>query len=159
VRGTRSTGTQTVRDVMQADVVAVVPEMTIAELVQTFVDEHVRGAPVLGPTGKVVGLVSQTDVLRLLLPAHVGTAAAGTETGARRAGGRTASPPDRDLGRVRVHEIMRPVDHVCAPGDPLARLVGSFSKDGLQRVVVIENDILVGIVTPANLMHALAGDD
>jgi CBS domain-containing protein len=136
VQGTYA-GVKTVRDVMKPQVVTVVPEMTVRELVQTFLEEHVRGAPVLGPTGKVIGIVSEADVLRAMLHA------------------RSAEEEARDLDGVRVGEIMGPVGLVFAPGDAVTCVARSFAADGVQRVVVIENDILLGIVTPADLMRSL----
>jgi len=158
MQGSRGARPATVGDVMQADVVTVVPEMTVAELVQTFLAEHVRGAPVLGSTGKVIGLVSETDVLRLLLPAQAQAEAAQVRSGTGCAPRQSPATPRRDLCCVRVGEIMGPVDAVFGPDDPLASIARSFSRDGLQRVVVIENDILLGIVTPADLMRSLNGD-
>jgi CBS domain-containing protein len=55
----------TVRDIMQSEVLAVVPEMTVRELIHLLLEERISGAPVLGPTGKVLGVVSSTDVLRM----------------------------------------------------------------------------------------------
>jgi len=130
----------TVGDVMKPHVVTVVPEMTVAELVQTFLEKHVRGAPVLGPTGKVIGVVSETDVLRRVLDA------AGAD------GRREAA-----LDRVRVGEIMGPIGPVFAPLDPITRAAHTFACDRVQRAVVIDNDILLGIVTPADLMPGLDG--
>lgn len=143
VQSTRGRRAQTVRDIMRHDVVTVVPQMTVRELVQVFLEEHVRGAPVLGPTGKVIGLVSETDVLRMMLPAH--------QYGA-------LAPPCCDVDRLRVADIMGPVPFVFAPGDAVSRVARTFAADGVQRVVVIENDMLLGIVTPADLMPALDGD-
>jgi CBS domain-containing protein len=137
---TREIRVKTVRDVMKPHVVTVVPEMTVRELVQTFLEDHVRGAPVLGPTGKVIGIVSEADVLRLVLRAQAAPAEA------------------LNLDRVRVGEIMGPVGFVFAPGDAVTRVARTFAADGVQRVVVIENDILLGIVTPADLMRSLDGE-
>jgi CBS domain-containing protein len=128
-----------VRDVMKPEVVTVVPEMTVGELVQTFLEEHVRGAPVLGPTGKVIGIVSESDVLRLML----------------RCGGCNPRNGPGRLDEIRVGEIMGPVDSVFAPGDPLALVAQAFARDHLQRAVVIEDDYLLGIVTPADLIPAV----
>lgn len=130
-----------VRDVMKPDVVTVVPEMTVGELVRTFLEEHVRGAPVLGPTGKVIGIVSETHVLGLVLR-FAGDEAPRT------------SPAAGRFHEVPVGEIMGPVDTVFAPGDPLALVAESFARDHVQRAVVIEDDYLLGIVTPADLMAA-----
>jgi CBS domain-containing protein len=127
----RAASARTVRDVMEPRVVSVVPEMTVRELVETFQEEHIRGAPVLGPSGKVIGMVSESDVLRRT-----------TQAGC-------------DPARVRVGDIMRPVGTTFAPGDDLQALFRFFAADGVQRVAVIENDILLGIVTPADVLRGL----
>ena len=120
---------RTVRDVMASRVVSVVPEMTARELVETFLEEHIRGAPVLDPAGKVIGMVSESDVLR-----HA----------------------RGDLGRVRVGDIMGPVGDTFAPDDELRALARFFAADGVQRVAVVEHGILLGIVTPADVLRAVA---
>ncbi|MEX2569966.1 MAG: CBS domain-containing protein [Gemmatimonadota bacterium] len=58
-------GVRTVRDVMQREVVAAVPEMTVRELIQVLLEHRVSGAPVLDGRGKLAGVVSMTDVLEL----------------------------------------------------------------------------------------------
>jgi CBS domain-containing protein len=153
---------------MEPHVVTVVPEMTVRELVETFQEEHIRGAPVLGPSGKVIGMVCESDVLRHALgPVPVdGEAAAclsasahpwerdgadAVATRTRSAAGLAAC----DLGQVRVGEIMGPVGATFAPGDELQVLSRFFAADGVQRVAVIENDILLGIVTPADVLRGL----
>ena len=52
------------KDIMQTDVVAVAPELTLRELVEILGEHGVSGAPVVA-NGKVVGVVSTTDILEL----------------------------------------------------------------------------------------------
>jgi CBS domain-containing protein len=127
----------TVREVMRPRVVTVVPQMTVRELAHTFLEERVRGAIVIGPSGKVVGVVTETDVLRALLGAP------------RDAGGQ---PEACDPDRRRVGDIMGPPGLVVAPGETLRRLAQAFACDGVQRAVVMDDGMLLGIVTPADLM-------
>ena len=124
----RAPAARTVREAMEPRVVSVVPEMTVRELVETFQEERIRGAPVLDPAGKVIGMVSESDVLR-----HA-----------------------RDPDAARVGEIMGPVGAVFAPDDDLRALVRFFAADGVQRAAVIEHGILLGIVTPADVLRAVA---
>jgi CBS-domain-containing membrane protein len=56
---------QRVADIMQSDVVTTTPEATVRELVQLLTDESVSGVPVLDTNGKVQGVVSMTDVVRM----------------------------------------------------------------------------------------------
>ena len=163
---TRAASARTVRDVMKPRVVTVVPEMTVRELVETFQEECIRGAPVLGRSGKVIGMVSESDVLRHALgntqePAGANVRLA-TPAWAAAGGGDAAATLTRpamlsacDLGEVRVGEIMGPVGATCAPDDELQALSRFFAADGVQRVAVVENDILLGIVTPADVLRGL----
>jgi len=52
-----------VADVMQTPVRAVQADATVAEVVQRLADTHVSGVPVVDNGGRLVGVVSTTDVL------------------------------------------------------------------------------------------------
>jgi predicted transcriptional regulator len=122
----------TVRDIMQSEVLAVVPEMTVRELIHLLLEERISGAPVLGPTGKVLGVVSSTDVLRM--------AASGTA-------------PD-----ARVAEIMTPVAFTVHPEESLSDLARFFRRGRVHRALVMEDGVLLGVVTPFDVLHALPED-
>lgn len=55
-----------VSDVMQRDIVAVTPETSVQELLNVLADRQISGVPVVGDGGAVVGVVSATDVIRLV---------------------------------------------------------------------------------------------
>jgi predicted transcriptional regulator len=125
----RSAG-RSVRDVMSMEVVSVVPEMTMRELAETLLEARVRGAPVLDPCGKLLGEVSSEDVVRL--------AANGGVDG------------------VRVRDAMHVPARVVRPDEPVAALLSAFVHGGLRRALVVENDILLGVVTPMDALRALS---
>jgi len=50
-------------DIMTESVVTATPEMTIHDAATLFVDDHIGGLPVIDATGKVVGVVSHSDLL------------------------------------------------------------------------------------------------
>lgn len=53
-----------VAELMQTDVRSIAPDATIAEVVQAMADLRVSGLPVVSDSGKVLGVVSATDVLQ-----------------------------------------------------------------------------------------------
>ena len=129
----------TVRDVMQTDVVAVVPEMTVRELIHLLLEERISGAPVLAPTGKVLGVVSGTDVLRL----------------ASRPSSRLADAagfPERCVA-----DIMTPVVFTVHPEESLSDLARFFRQGRVHRALVMENGMLLGVVTPFDMVQSLFG--
>jgi CBS domain-containing protein len=121
-----------VRDVMQTDVIAVVPEMTVRELIHLLLEERITGAPVLAPTGKVLGVVSGTDVLRL------------------------ASQPSSRLDRS-VGDIMTPVVFTVDPSESLSDLARFFRRGRVHRALVMEDGVLLGVVTPFDMVQSLFG--
>lgn len=131
----------TARDVMRIQMVTVVPEMTVRELGQTLLESGVRAAPVLDPAGKILGVASQSDVTRATL-----------ETG-RRSNGRV--PCGCGVDTLRVSDVMGPVGHIISPDEPVRRLVSRFVRDRVQRALVVENGMLLGIVTPIDVLGAI----
>lgn len=135
VAAARALRTTTAGDVMRMHMVTVVPEMTVRELAQTLLEAGVRSAPVLAPTGKILGITSQTDLVRLAME---GSAAAGDGP-----------------GRLLVRDVMRPTGATIPPDEPLPRLVRRFVRERMQRALVVENGILLGIVTPLDVLTAI----
>lgn len=54
-----------VRDLMQTDVVTIAPDASVADLVRTLEESGISGAPVVDAERNLVGVVSGRDVLRL----------------------------------------------------------------------------------------------
>ena len=50
--------------IMTRPVITVTPDTTIAEAATTMLQRHVSGLPVVDPTGKLVGIISEGDFLR-----------------------------------------------------------------------------------------------
>ncbi len=134
----------TVRDVMRIQMVTVVPEMTVHELAQTLMDSGVRSVPVLGPTGKILGVASQVDVMRAAMAEAAHPSANGKGNGA-----------STGMDAQRVSSVMGPVGPTVTPDQSVRSLVRLFVRRRVQRALVVENDMLLGIVTPIDVLGAI----
>lgn len=144
----------TVRDVMRIQLVTVVPEMTVRELAHTLLESGVRAAPVLDPTGKILGVASQVDVTRLTLgewPLPAGAKPNGTGTHPSTESTGEQSP----LDRLRVRDVMSPIGPTVSPDESVKRLVSRFVRERLKRALVVENGMLLGIVAPIDVLGAI----
>jgi len=56
--------TLTANDVMSRDVFEVAQKVPLREAVRLLMKHHISGAPVVGPDGACVGVISTTDILR-----------------------------------------------------------------------------------------------
>jgi CBS domain-containing protein len=141
------------RDVMTPGVVSVVPEASILEAAKLMLQRKISGLPVVDRTGKLVGIISEGDFLRR------------SETGTQRqrsrwieffAGpGRLASEYVAASGR-KVHQVMTAEVHTATEDTTLEEIVHLMERNRVKRVPILRGSEVVGIVTRANLLHALA---
>ena len=143
-----------VADIMTRRVTTVGPDATVAEAAQFMLGRSISGLPVINQAGKVIGVVTEGDLLR--------RAETGTERRRSRwlefvvGAGRIADEYVRSHGR-KVREVMTSDVVTVTPETGLERVVELMERHGIKRLPVLENDKLVGIVSRANLLYALAG--
>jgi CBS domain-containing protein len=141
-------------DIMTRDVVSVRPETTLAEAVRLMLARQISGLPVVDGDGRLVGMLTEGDLLRR----------AETDTERRRARwlelllgpGRMAEEYVRTHGR-RIAEIMTPEVVAVAQEAPLDEVVRLMERHRIKRVPVLRDGALVGIVSRADLLRALSG--
>lgn len=51
------------KDIMTRDIITVSPTMTIKNLAMTLIKNQISGAPVAGKNGKIIGVVSEADIV------------------------------------------------------------------------------------------------
>ena len=64
---------KTASDIMTQDVVTVNKNQPISDLSKIFIENHFNGVPVLDNTGKVVGVVTQGDLIEKNKNLHIPT--------------------------------------------------------------------------------------
>lgn len=135
------------RDIMQRDVVVVREDAPLPDCVRLLCQKHITGVPVIDATRSMVGIVSQTDLLRheavllaALRKASEGAACAGWEEAAAR----------------RVRDIMSR-EVICGTEEtPVDRLVEAMLSRNIHRVVITAGRGVVGIVTTVDLARLVA---
>lgn len=133
--------------IMTRAVVTVDTKMPVSQLAALFRLHKVRTLPVVGQDGQFAGLVTETDLLRTLQkPEERGDG--GVLARMLRAG--------RDVVEPVAAEVMTPMVGTVSPVTPLGVLIDLLAEGAQQAVPVLEDGQLVGIVTRADLIAALA---
>jgi CBS domain-containing protein len=140
--------------IMTRSVISVNPDTTIVEAANIMLKRHVSGLPVVDETGKLVGVVSEGDFIRR------------SEIGTQRKRGRwlrfilgpgkSASDFVHEHGR-KVSEVMTPSPLTITEDTALAEIVDLMERNSVKRLPVVRGDKVVGIVSRANLLQAVAG--
>ncbi len=141
------------RDVMVSPVVTVKPDSSIKDVAQTLLDRRISAVPVVDADGKLLGMVSEGDLLH--------RSEAGTER--RRSWWLQAFAEDETLAAEFVKAHSRKVADVmtrdvvtASPDTPLHEIAALLESKMIKRVPIVENGRLVGIVSRANLIQAVA---
>lgn len=140
------------RNVMTRRVVSVSPDASILEAVRLMLQNRISGLPVVEGGGDLVGIVSEGDFLRR---AEIKTERRRSRWLELLAGpGKLASEYVHSHGR-KVRQVMTTDLHTITEDTPLDEVVKLMERHQVKRLPVLRDRKLVGIVTRANLMHAL----
>jgi CBS domain-containing protein len=139
--------------IMTRPVITVSPDTTILEAANLMLQRHISGLPVVDAAGKLVGIVSESDFIR--------RSEIGTQRKRNRLLNFILGPGQAATDFVHEHggkiaEIMTPEPVTITEDTSLEAIVTLMEKNRLKRLPVIRNDRVVGIVSRANLLQAVA---
>jgi len=145
-----SMGAQTVRDVMTKDVKTLCHDDHLSTAIEQMQEYEIRHLPVKHSDGKVVGVLSDKDILRFL-PVHQ-QASEEPETRFRQ---KLFATEDKEALHQRVDGVMSSEMHAVEPGMLLTDALEMFVKYGVCGLPVIEpgNGQLCGIVTKSDIIR------
>ncbi|MFO7298544.1 MAG: CBS domain-containing protein [Pseudomonadota bacterium] len=141
------------RDIMSKNVITVRRETSVHEIAQLMTDKRISGVPVVAEDGTILGMVSESDLLR--------RAEIGTEP-QRKWWLSFFSDPDllarqyRKTHGLKAEDVMsRPVVTIDEDAD-LSEIANTFEKRRVKRLPVVRDGKLVGIISRADIVKALS---
>jgi CBS-domain-containing membrane protein len=142
-----------VADVMTSDVITVQPETSLKKVAAILAERRISGVPVVDEDAKVVGVVSEADILF-------------KERGPSKRKGILAAftDPTYEIGRLKL-DARTAADAMTAPAQTIASwrsvssAAGQMLDESVNRLPVVDNGRLVGIVTRADLVRAFVRPD
>jgi len=143
------------RDVMVSPVITVKPSSTVREVAKLLLERRISAVPVVDDQGKLVGMVSEGDLMHR------------TEAGTERKRPWWLQGLTSDAGLAaeyikahahKVADIMTRRVITASPDTPLHEIARLFEINSIKRVPIVKDGQLVGIVTRANLIQAVASE-
>jgi CBS domain-containing protein len=142
-----------VKDIMTINVISIGADEPVVKAASLMLQNRISGLPVVDKEGELIGMVTEGDFLRR------------GELGTRRrrpkwlefivGPGKLAEEYVRTSGG-RVEEIMTPDPWTIREDASLEAVVEMMERHHIKRLPVTRGGRVVGIVSRANLMHALA---
>ena len=129
-----------VAELMQRNVKSIRCEASVAEAILTLADGHISGVPVVDASGKMVGVLSSSDLL-----------AAEAETG-------DESSRQALLENTEVQEIMTRRPYTVAPTAEVREAAQQMLYGDVHRLFVTDGDEVVGVISTTDIVRAVARD-
>lgn len=115
------------REIMTSKVYTVSPEASVQEVAQLLAREHISGVPVIDKDGKIIGVITEADIIRK----------------ATREG-------------LHVADIMSPEPVVVDEETWIDQIARLLTERNIKRVPVMHEGKLVGIVCRSDIVQAVA---
>jgi CBS-domain-containing membrane protein len=147
----------TARDIMTREVITILPEASVEDLAKLLKTHRISGVPVVNPTGVLVGVATQSDLVQRsqdldlppalnILDLHLFL-----ETPAH-----FQKRLEKLLGG-RVLDVMTTDPITVAPDTPVNDIAGLMTDQGVHTLPVVERGKVVGVVGKLDLIRGMAG--
>ncbi len=143
-----------IRDIMNKnELITIRPNTSIGDLQHVLTENGISGVPVVNDSGELIGVVSQSDILRFI----------GRELDQNLNFYSTLDKPhqfsgptlDHELRSRQVWEIMQTRLHTVSPIADIPTTARILRNHNIHRVLVVDGKKLVGIVTTFDLIRIL----
>jgi CBS domain-containing protein len=150
-----------VRDFMNCNVICLSPEDSIFDAAKIFSEKNISGAPVV-KDGKIVGIISISDIIRF-----ISMKLQKTETPLPSLSllifefiksskdYLTFKKEMKKISKVKVKDVMSTRVVCISPEASIIEAASLMEKNDVNRLPVVENDKLVGIIAREDLVKAI----
>jgi len=141
------------QDIMTRNVVSASDDATVEQVTALMMENHISAVPILDTGGAILGVISEGDLMRRV---------EGSQTGIKSwwlsffTGASETATDFVALRSRRAKDIMTRDVAVVAPDTPVGDIARLLEKKRIKRVPVVSDGQMVGIVSRANLLQALA---
>jgi CBS domain-containing protein len=144
-------------DIMSPNVLCVYPDMDLRDLMKLLLDREITGAPVTTRAGTLIGVVSQSDLLRYNVSRDDELVMESDFYGTARVEGRYLPRGFQieDTNTATVTDVMTPIVHAVKPSTTVENVARVMRKNHIHRVIVEAKGKVLGIISALDLLAVL----
>ena len=147
---------KTARDIMTRNVITVNKDQPISDLSKLFIENHFNGVPVIDDTGKVLGVVTQGDLIEQNKNLHIPTVIALFDAVLFLDSEKKFESDVKKLTGSKVEDIYHKSPVTVSPDTDLGEITTIMAEKDVHTLPVLESDKLVGIIGKKDVLRAMA---
>ncbi len=144
------------KDIMTKDVITVKPESTVKELARLLMDNHISGVPVVDEEKKIVGIVTENDLISKNKRLHIPTIMRLFDAFILLGSGRMEAELKKMAATI-VDEICTRKVLTIQEDLSLEEIATIMAEQHVHLLPVLRGDVVVGIVGKADMVRAMTG--
>jgi CBS-domain-containing membrane protein len=145
-------------DIMTKDVIAVQEDMTVEALGRVFIEKRISGAPVLNSQKKIVGIVTENDLVRKNSRLHIPTVVRIFDAFVPLGSTERVEEEIRRISASTVSEICTRTVVTVAPDATLQDISSLMFEKGVHLIPVLDAGHIVGIIGKIDIIRGMFGE-
>lgn len=141
-----------VKDVMSREIKSLPPDMNARDALKTLIETDISGLPVINGDGKLLGVFTEREVLKAIMPVYV------TQVGAFIYGEDSKSEIKKiaQLDKILVKDLMRKDVPTVDEETSITEASKIMLTKSERRIIVVKDKKAVGVITRCDVVRALA---
>ena len=144
------------KDIMTADVISAKPAMTVEELARILIEHKISGAPVVDDENRLVGIVTEHDLIRKNKRFHIPTMIRLFDAYFLLDSDKVEDDIKKMVA-ITVEEICNKKVVSITEDTSLEDIATIVSEQNIHLLPVLNDDIVVGIVGKADVVRSMTG--
>jgi CBS-domain-containing membrane protein len=145
----------TVREIMTTDVITLSPDTEIVKATQVLLDNRINGAPVVDESGRVLGILCQSDLIAQQKKLPLPSVFAFLESLFPLASMKKIEREVRKIAALTAADAMTPEPVTVSPDNDLETVAALMVDSNFHTLPVVENKRLVGVVGKEDVLRTL----
>ena len=140
---------------MTTDLITVTPDMDIAQAAKTLLDNRINGAPVVDDSGRLVGILCQSDLIVQQKKLPIPTLFTFLDGIIQLTSTKQIEKQVRKIAALKVSEAMTPEPVTVQPDTGLEAVAALMVDSNYHTLPVVENARLVGVIGKEDVLRTL----
>jgi CBS domain-containing protein len=149
----------TAKDIMTTEVITATPRTTVGEIAALLTKHGIAGLPVVDEERRVLGVVTEADLVVRSARPHFPHYIQLLDGFVFLESPKRFDEEVRKIIAMSAEEIMTKEVVTCAPDASVEDVATLMVDRNINRIIVVENDRLVGIVTRADIVKTLRAEE
>ena len=145
----------TARDIMTRDIITVTEESTIKELARILTSNQISGVPVIDDSGKLVGVVTESDLIFQTKKVHIPTVITILDSVFYLENPDKMGDEMKKMAGSKVKDILTSSPVTVTEETQLDEIATIMSEKNIHTLPVVNKDILVGVIGQKDIIKTL----